>query len=225
MSVHIRIASRSCYQPPRNTRRADAATLPISSNSCYQPPRPPFPLEGMGARRSDGLALIDWPVVAVAAAFALLFVVGLTMTAWLLEFRSGFASAGGAQTSETSITPARVYEEQEEVLASVPASSRGFEPSPNPPGPFPEREGGEVFLPSPLRGGAGGEVNSKPNPPAPFPAREGGGTSAPANSRQTFGTSVEFVSRPALAARQARDDQKLLYVLHLSGNFENDRFT
>jgi len=30
---------------------------------------------------------------------------------------------------------------------------------PNPPAPFPTREGGEILLPSPCRRGVGGEVN------------------------------------------------------------------
>src|SRR5205085_6579947 len=36
-----------------------------------------------------------------------------------------------------------------------------FDQEPNPPAPFPKREGGErhLFLPSPLRGGAGGGVS------------------------------------------------------------------
>jgi tRNA pseudouridine32 synthase/23S rRNA pseudouridine746 synthase len=57
---------------------------------------------------------------------------------------------------------------------------------PNPPAPFPSREGG-VKSPSPPRGGVWGEVSLpilslmgfllsglRPNPPAPFPSREGG---------------------------------------------------
>ncbi|AFY80810.1 hypothetical protein Oscil6304_1083 [Oscillatoria acuminata PCC 6304] len=47
--------------------------------------------------------------------------------------------------------------------------SLNFEKIPNPPAPFPKREGGErdVF-PPPLR------EEKRPNPPAPFPKREGG---------------------------------------------------
>ena len=42
---------------------------------------------------------------------------------------------------------------------------------------------------------------------------------------RTFGTHVEFVSTPSEAARQAKKDEKLVFVLHVSGNFENPRFT
>jgi hypothetical protein len=41
----------------------------------------------------------------------------------------------------------------------------------------------------------------------------------------TFGTSVEFVDSPADAAKQAKKEQKLVFVLHVSGNFEDPRFT
>ena len=42
---------------------------------------------------------------------------------------------------------------------------------------------------------------------------------------KTFGTHVEFVSTPSEAARQAKKEEKLVFVLHVSGNFENPRFT
>lgn len=41
----------------------------------------------------------------------------------------------------------------------------------------------------------------------------------------TFGTSVEFYDTPSDAARAARKEQKLVFVLHVSGNFEDPRFT
>jgi hypothetical protein len=150
MSIPIRIGSESCHQPPRNTRRADAATLAIASNSCYQSPKPFSSLKGMGVRgrRCDrlGLALIDWPVVGVAAAFAMLFVVGLTMTAWLLEVRPAFGPPAAAPISESSTGLERISEEQEEVLTTLPASSRSFEPSSDHPAPFSLREKGERRL-------------------------------------------------------------------------------
>ncbi len=42
---------------------------------------------------------------------------------------------------------------------------------------------------------------------------------------QRFGTSVEFVSSPAEASRSARWDEKLVFILHVSGNFEDSKFT
>ena len=41
----------------------------------------------------------------------------------------------------------------------------------------------------------------------------------------SFGTTVEFVDTPSAAARQAKKEQKLVFVLHVSGHFEDPRFT
>ena len=40
-----------------------------------------------------------------------------------------------------------------------------------------------------------------------------------------FGTSVVFASSPAAAAKEARKHEKLVFVLHVSGNFETPEFT
>jgi hypothetical protein len=40
-----------------------------------------------------------------------------------------------------------------------------------------------------------------------------------------FGTQVEFVATPSEAARQAAKEEKLVFVLHVSGHFEDPRFT
>lgn len=39
------------------------------------------------------------------------------------------------------------------------------------------------------------------------------------------GTSVEFEDTPSEAAQKALKEQKLVFVLHVSGNFEDPRFT
>ena len=39
------------------------------------------------------------------------------------------------------------------------------------------------------------------------------------------GTAVRFVATPSEAARQARDEQKLVFVLHVSGHFEDPGIT
>jgi hypothetical protein len=47
----------------------------------------------------------------------------------------------------------------------------------------------------------------------------------PAESCGDYGTSVDFFKTPSDAATQAKKDQKLVMVLHVSGNFENPDFT
>jgi hypothetical protein len=39
------------------------------------------------------------------------------------------------------------------------------------------------------------------------------------------GTKIDFVDTPKEAAAQAKKDQKLVLVLHVSGHFEDPRFT
>jgi hypothetical protein len=39
------------------------------------------------------------------------------------------------------------------------------------------------------------------------------------------GTSVEFVGTPSEAARQAKKQEKLVFVLHVSGHFEDSSLT
>lgn len=41
----------------------------------------------------------------------------------------------------------------------------------------------------------------------------------------SFGTSVAFVDTPSEAARQAKKEEKLVFVLHLSGIFEDPKLT
>jgi hypothetical protein len=44
-------------------------------------------------------------------------------------------------------------------------------------------------------------------------------------AQETFGTSVAFVRNPSEAAKVAKQQHKLLFILHVSGNFEESKFT
>ena len=39
------------------------------------------------------------------------------------------------------------------------------------------------------------------------------------------GTNVEFLDTPSDAAKKAKKEQKLVFILHVSGNFEDPKFT
>jgi hypothetical protein len=56
-----------------------------------------------------------------------------------------------------------------------------------------------------------------------FPALADGKTTS--GSCGHYGTSVDFYSSPSVAAAQAKKEQKLVFVLHVSGHFEDPRFT
>jgi hypothetical protein len=47
----------------------------------------------------------------------------------------------------------------------------------------------------------------------------------PAPTCGKHGTSIEFVATPSEAAQLAKKDGKLVFVLHVSGHFEDPRFT
>lgn len=48
----------------------------------------------------------------------------------------------------------------------------------------------------------------------------------PANAGvNTYGTAIKFNGNPLQAADEAGRDKRLVFVLHISGNFEDDRFT
>jgi len=57
----------------------------------------------------------------------------------------------------------------------------------------------------------------KPLPPAK-PAPE-------SSSCGNNGTTVHFVDTPSIAARQAKKEHKLVFILHVSGLFEDPRLT
>lgn len=50
-------------------------------------------------------------------------------------------------------------------------------------------------------------------------------TSRPLAERENFGTAVSFARNPGEAARSAAQERKLTFLLHVSGNFEEARFT
>jgi hypothetical protein len=47
----------------------------------------------------------------------------------------------------------------------------------------------------------------------------------PAFAEGSCGTAVEFVDSPKEAAALARKEEKLVLILHVSGHFEDPRFT
>jgi hypothetical protein len=55
------------------------------------------------------------------------------------------------------------------------------------------------------------------------PAAPAADKSAPTCGR--YGTAVEFVATPSEAARQAQKEEKLVFVLHVSGLFEDPALT
>ncbi len=67
-----------------------------------------------------------------------------------------------------------------------------------------------------------------PPPPEKEPVKERKvAAKAPpaAPAGETYGTQVLFLNNPQVAAEMARNEKKLLFVMHISGNFEDSCFT
>jgi hypothetical protein len=63
-----------------------------------------------------------------------------------------------------------------------------------------------------------------PEPPcAPQPPVAEGSPAQPAG--ETYGTQVLFLNNPTAAEEMAKHEKKLLFVMHISGNFEDSCFT
>jgi hypothetical protein len=43
--------------------------------------------------------------------------------------------------------------------------------------------------------------------------------------KQSYGTTVQWSGSPSEAATKAKADEKLVFVLHVSGHFEDPKFT
>ncbi len=43
--------------------------------------------------------------------------------------------------------------------------------------------------------------------------------------RETYGTSIRWEGSPSEAAKKAKAEEKLVFVLHVSGHFEDPKFT
>jgi hypothetical protein len=46
-----------------------------------------------------------------------------------------------------------------------------------------------------------------------------------ADEEACYGTKINFKDTPKLAAAAAKDREKLVFILHVSGHFEDPRFT
>lgn len=138
---------------------------------------------------------LQWPIVLAAAAVAFTVVAGIA--AWIVTH------PGRSAPPSVAAAPPPVQVDAMPLLVSAPRptgddmrlSAKTVTPAPL---PRPERVR-LIDLPAPL----------SPAKPA----------------YETYGTSVHFLSNPAEAAAQARREKKLLFVLHVSGNFEESCFT
>ena len=60
---------------------------------------------------------------------------------------------------------------------------------------------------------------------ASAPARAAADESCGKCGNQSYGTSIEWSGSPSEAAAKAKTAEKLVFVLHVSGHFEDPKFT
>jgi outer membrane biosynthesis protein TonB len=113
--------------------------------------------------------------------------------------------------------------------ADEPRASTSVAAAPAPAADEAERPAPTLPPPEPKQPSATAQAPSRPPPPAddqkdPFLTGLAPAATDGPSCRQ-FGTSVHFVDSPTQAAALALKEQKLLFVLHVAGNFEDDKFT
>jgi hypothetical protein len=151
---------------------------------------------GIPPRKSTRLVAF-WSVAA-GGLFTLALVLGLAMSV----FSSPPPAEQGSPAVLDEALPAAQPVLTEPVAAAVPVpAAKPAEDNPRPPTP-------------------GEPPDSLPEPSAP-PL----GDSAPVCETQNYETSVAFLGSPAQAGKQAEREGKLVFLLHISGNFEDRQFT
>jgi hypothetical protein len=155
---------------------------------------------------------------AVITATAVSFVVVAGVLAWI-------ATHPGTGTRPTEPAPALV-------VLTPPSGAVAIPPAPPPAAPLmtipavhrPHRE--DVLInhipqedeaPPPLPPPAPEPKSVKAPPAADTPPAQPAG--------ETYGTQVLFLNNPAVAKETAEREKKLLFVMHISGNFEDSCFT
>jgi hypothetical protein len=153
---------------------------------------------------------IYWPAV-FAAAIPSLLVVGLMIA---LIWANGRPSISRAERKTAAAVLSQVADEP---AAPLPPAVADL-PEPQRRAPESVAVATRIVPASPAKA-----VESAESPkPAPVIEAE---VAATTPSKQTCGTAVNFFNNPPDAVRQAVREKKLLFVLHLSGNLEDDCFT
>jgi len=147
----------------------------------------------------SGQRLVHWPVVLGVGAFVWFWFVGAILVGWLASSPAG---------SEANASPVAVVA-PEPTKAPAPVVQVSKEPELYGP-PVPAQPAEAVAI-----------VQAKPEP-APAPVAEKPAPPPPAKEEVgKYGTTIDFVDDPIEAADKALKNRKILFVLHVSGDFED----
>jgi len=227
-------------RPERRGRLAPPHSMLLPAFESTPPPAPPAdawwlsaeewvapkPADRAPAASAEEPRVSRWVVGMVWSVFAGLMVAGFLVGGWLVDqiarARPPQASAAAARTEPEALAIVRK-------LPSLPAEDAPAPPAARP-AVAPEALVESVASAAPVTLEPSGTNVARPAQPAPArpaPAvacAEQGGACAVAGAGK-YGTSVDFVADPGEAARRALKEKKLLFVMHISGNFEDDQFT
>jgi hypothetical protein len=205
---------QSTYQViARPDQRKPVNYLPCGAEAYSALPHPAPPVATRAAppvARAGRAASFNWPLVAGAGVLTLLILGGLGTAAWAI------INSGETKTSTAPELTRAPRAEKAPIVADQFAPRKLAKPDlAAPPEPVPA-------IPQP----EAAPSNPAPEPdvpPKPAPQVFEADPNPPACA--TYGTSVQFLGNQAEAARLALKEKKLLLVLHISGNFEDSRFT
>lgn len=162
---------------------------------------PPAELPAVVVRKTTPMRrLVNWPVVAGIGAFVWFWVVGAILVGWLASSPAASeASASPVAAVAPVINPAPVVQVVRQIefvgpVAPAQPPAEDVAVVQRKPDPAP------VVVPVP--------VVEKPAPPA----KEQIGK---------YGTTIDFIDDPIEAADKAMKNRKILFVLHVSGDFED----
>jgi hypothetical protein len=183
-------------------------------------PRPRRPARPASLRRPAGPAVSDqprvyWPVIGAVAGLCVVLIVGLVVA--LREIRSPASAA-----TPVAAVPAPAELPRPDVRMVAPEPLPPDDPPPQPaPKPAPATPAPQ---PAPPADDPVAALTRPPDTGAICPAQPAAdGATCPAGGR--YGTAVDFVDDPTKAGEQALKDGKLLFVIHIAGNFEDSKFT
>jgi len=160
--------------------------------------------------------VIHWPAVRAASGAACIMVIVSMAAIWAQKNPAvalcsvGRISNPSYKKSETNSKHETPNEESilSEGISQYPEAIAALSPMPMPePVPVP--------LPDPGKGKGSGTGTGKGEL----------GDKTTAGSCQSSNSVLEFARDPMEAARLAREEHKLMFVLHVSGNFEESKFT
>src|SRR5262245_1260810 len=176
-------------------------------------------VEVSGAPPRRGISLVVWPLVGVLATFAVLAV---GTGAFALAASYGSLATKHFLPAEIAAAPAA-----ESTAIPVPEASEPAAP-PTPvlaAEPTPALDWAAVLGPEIDALSQVNAVNSAPAPKLEPIVEATESAKADAEPTGTCGTTIDFLSNLAAATARAKKEHKLLFVLHVSGNFEESGFT